>query len=75
MALGRVADDLDLETSTSKDEGDLVMNLRQVRETAERQAIHRALSMCKDNISQAAELLGVSRPTLYDLMTRYGMKR
>ena len=70
-----VADDLDLESDTSNDNGEIVVNLRQVRETAERQAIHRALSMCKDNISQAADLLGVSRPTLYDLMTRYGMKR
>ena len=70
-----VADDLDLAANTTGADGEMVVNLRQVRETAERQAIHRALSLCNDNISQAAEMLGISRPTLYDLMTRYGMKR
>ena len=71
-----LAEDLDLaDTSNENQDVEMVINLRQVRESAERKAIHRALSMCKDNISQAAELLGVSRPTLYDLMARYGMKR
>jgi len=71
-----VADDLDLKDSPDENSSEeIAINLRKVRETAERRAIHRALSMCKDNISQAAELLGVSRPTLYDLMARYGMKR
>ena len=68
------ADDLDLETS-GEDADEVVMELRQVRESAERMAIQRALTMCKDNVSQAADLLGVSRPTLYDLMTRYGLKK
>lgn len=68
-----VASDLDL-ASTEEPE-DMVVELRQVRESAERLAIQRALSMCNENVSQAAGLLGVSRPTLYDLMTRYGMKR
>ena len=69
-----VAEDLDIEQTLESDE-EIVVDLRQARESAERQAIHRALTMCKDNVSQAAELLGVSRPTLYDLMTRFGMKR
>jgi len=71
-----VADDLDLQDIADENMSEeIIINLRKVRETAERRAIHRALSMCKDNISQAAELLGVSRPTLYDLMARYSMKR
>ena len=41
---------------------------------AERQAIHQALSISDGNISRTAELLGVSRPTLYDLMHRLGLK-
>lgn len=49
-------------------------SLRQVREAAERQAISRALAHSDGNVAQAAELLGVTRPTLYDLMTRLGMK-
>jgi two-component system NtrC family response regulator len=45
-----------------------------VRSAAERQAILQALSICGANISKCAELLGVSRPTLYDLMEKYGIK-
>lgn len=50
------------------------LNLRQVREAAERQALTRALGRVNGNIAQAAEVLGVSRPTLYDLLNRYGLK-
>lgn len=64
------AEDLGL-TPTSEA---LPFNLRQVRETAERQAVTRALTHADGNIAQAAELLGVSRPTLYDLMNRIGIK-
>ena len=49
-------------------------NLRQVRETAERHAISRALAHSEGRIAQAAELLGITRPTLYDLMAKIGMK-
>jgi two-component system NtrC family response regulator len=50
------------------------LNLRQVREEAERNAVTRAIARSNGNIAQAAEMLGVSRPTLYDLMNRFGMK-
>ena len=50
------------------------LNLRQVRDEAERQAVVRALGRANGNIAQAAEILGVSRPTLYDLVSRYGLK-
>ena len=49
-------------------------NLRQVREDAERRAILRALSQVGGSIAQASELLGISRPTLYDLMNKTGLK-
>ena len=49
-------------------------NLRQIRDQAEKQAVTRALSRTNSNLSKAAELLGVSRPTLYDLMHRFGLK-
>ena len=49
-------------------------NLRQAREHAERHAVTRALTHSDGNIAQAAELLGVTRPTLYDLMAKIGMK-
>jgi two-component system NtrC family response regulator len=49
-------------------------NLRQAREIAERQAVSRALAHTDGSIAQAAELLGVTRPTLYDLMAKTGLK-
>ena len=49
-------------------------NLRQARENAERLAVGRALAHSEGSIAQAAELLGITRPTLYDLMAKIGMK-
>jgi two-component system NtrC family response regulator len=49
-------------------------DLRRIRDAAERQAVVAALAHANDNIVKAAELLGVSRPTLYDLMNRLGLK-
>jgi two-component system NtrC family response regulator len=50
------------------------INLRQVRDEAEYKAMIKALGRVDGNIVKAAELLGVSRPTLYDLMSRHGVK-
>jgi len=47
------------------------LNLREVRRIAETEAIRRALTLAKDNVSQAAKLLGITRPTLYDLLQKY----
>lgn len=51
------------------------LNLREIRENAERAAIMRAMAMFPDNVAQMAESLGVSRPTLYDLLAKYGLKQ
>ena len=51
-----------------------VLNLRQVREAAEKQAVIRALGCTDRNISKTAELLGVSRPTLYELLDRFALR-
>jgi two-component system NtrC family response regulator len=50
------------------------INLRQVRDEAEYKAIIKALSRCDGNIVKASELLGISRPTMYDLMSRHAIK-
>ena len=46
-------------------------DLREVREAAETRAIVRAMSYADQNVSKAAELLGVTRPTLYSLFRKY----
>ena len=65
------AGDLGLGAATA--DGD-ALNLRQVREVAEKNALLRVLGRVNGNLSKAAEMLGVSRPTLYDLMHRFGLK-
>jgi two-component system NtrC family response regulator len=52
---------------------DETMDLRVVREAAETRAIVRALSHTSQSVAQAAELLGVTRPTLYTLLRKYGI--
>ena len=49
-------------------------DLRRIREDAERGAVVSALARADGNIVKASELLGVSRPTLYDLMNRLQIK-
>ena len=50
------------------------LNLREIRARAERQAVRQALAQAGGNISRAAELLGVTRPTLYDLMDAHSLR-
>ncbi|MDJ0738874.1 MAG: PEP-CTERM-box response regulator transcription factor [Gammaproteobacteria bacterium] len=65
-------EDLELPSQDS-DERQEPFNLREVREKAESQAILRALARTDGNVSKTAELLGVTRPTLYNLMKKYGV--
>ena len=65
------AEDLGLKEGA---ESTLLFNLKEVRTRAERQAIRQAMSITDGNVSKTAELLGVSRPTLYDLMEKYGIR-
>ncbi len=50
------------------------LDLRTIRDEADRRAILAALGRSNGNVVRAAELLGVSRPTLYDLMHKFGLK-
>jgi two-component system NtrC family response regulator len=66
-----VADDLGLPDTQAEEEP---LNLRQVRDEAEYKAIVKALARADGNIVKASEMLGISRPTMYDLMGRHGIK-
>ena len=65
------ADDIGIE---SAGEEDTPLDLRTVRDDAERKAVIAALGRSNSNVVKAAELLGISRPTLYDLMHKFGLK-
>ena len=75
MADGKrvTAQDLELNDSDSEHTHNPI-NLRQVREQAERQAIESALQTSRYNMAQAARLLGVTRPTLYNLTDKYRIR-
>jgi len=64
----------DLELGGSSRDELATFNLRDIRDRSDRQAITRALNHVGGKISQAAELLGVSRPTMYDLLRKFGLK-
>ena len=63
--------DLDVDDEASMD----LLNLKAAREAADRSAILRAISQTSGNISNAAKLLGISRPTLYDLLKQYKLQQ
>jgi two-component system NtrC family response regulator len=71
MADGKRVSAGDLQLSTGEGESVNQLNLRQVREQAEKQAILQALHCTSFNMSQASRLLGVTRPTLYNLTDKY----
>jgi len=51
-----------------------VITLKAARELAERDALTRALAIADGNLSRVADLLGVTRPTVYDLMSKHDLK-
>jgi two-component system NtrC family response regulator len=73
MADGKQVTAADLGLSGIEDREAESLNLREVRQRAESKAIRVALMKNFGNISRAAEQLGVTRPTLYDLLNKYGL--
>jgi two-component system NtrC family response regulator len=72
MAEGKLVTARDLDLPGDEADGGQI-NLKAAREQADRQAIRRAMSRSDGNISSAARLLGISRPTLYELMKTYDL--
>jgi two-component system NtrC family response regulator len=70
MAEGAVVTASDLGLKDPGEEPEY-LNLRIARQRAEVQAARQALAVSRGNLSRAAELLGVTRPTLYDLIERH----
>ena len=60
--------------NSGQDEVETSLDLRVIRDDADKRAIIAALGRVDGSMVKAAELLGVSRPTLYDLMHRLGLK-
>ena len=64
----------DVSLSPPQESDDEFIDLRRIREEAERTALQKALGRTDGNLVRTAEILGISRPTLYDLMHRLGLK-
>jgi two-component system NtrC family response regulator len=75
MAEGKRIEPRDLELEEAASDGARAMTLKEAREEIEKEMVLRALSRNEGNLSRTAADLGVSRPTLYDLMEKFGIPR
>ena len=74
MSVGNSITAADLSLPTAA-EATRPLDLREVRRRAERTAVRQALALAEGNMGRAAELLGITRPTLYDLVPKLGLVR
>ncbi len=74
MADGKYVTAADLDLAAGKETEDNILNLKSAREAADRAAIRRAIARSQGNIAAAARILGISRPTLYDLLKNYDIQ-
>jgi two-component system NtrC family response regulator len=74
MADGKLVNAGDLDLGAMEDDDADVLNLKAAREAADRRVIRHALARSEGNISSTAKLLGISRPTLYDLLKQYDLQ-
>ena len=65
------ANDLELNNTTASSEE--ALNLRKIRDAAEKTAVTQALLAAQNNMAKAARLLGITRPTLYNLTEKLGI--
>jgi len=73
MADAKLVSAADLDLADRSDAEEVPLNLKAAREAADRKVIRNALARSEGNISNTAKLLGISRPTLYDLLKQYDM--
>ncbi len=73
MADGKLVNADDLDLVDNEEEAAEVLNLKSAREQSDRRVIRHALARSEGNISSTAKLLGISRPTLYDLLKQYDL--
>jgi two-component system NtrC family response regulator len=73
MADGKLVSAADLDLVEPDEEIAQALNLKTAREVADRKVIRHALARTEGNISNTAKLLGISRPTLYDLLKQYDL--
>lgn len=73
MADGKLVSAADLDLVEPSEEMALALNLKTAREVADRKVIRHALARSEGNISNTAKMLGISRPTLYDLLKQYDL--
>ena len=74
MADTKLVTALDLDLDSGEGEGEAPLNLKSAREATDRKIIRHALARSEGNISSTARLLGISRPTLYDLLKQYDLQ-
>jgi two-component system NtrC family response regulator len=74
MADGKLITAADLDLGKPGGAEDHTLNLKSARETTDRRMIRHALARSEGNISSTARLLGISRPTLYDLLKQYDLQ-
>jgi two-component system, NtrC family, response regulator len=74
MADGKLVTAADLDLQEGAEDDPDVLNLKSAREKTDRKVIRHALARSEGNISNTARLLGISRPTLYDLLKHYDLQ-
>ncbi len=73
MADEKLVSAADLDLKDPDAEFETALNLKSAREHADRKVIRHALARSDGNISSTAKILGISRPTLYDLLKQYDL--
>lgn len=66
--------DLGLDIDEEQANVSLEFSLKVTREKAEKEALSKALNYCDGNLSNTAKCLGITRPTLYNLLDKYALK-